>query len=128
MAFVYLLRCGDGSLYCGWTVDLAARVAAHGAGRGARYTRSRGPVELAAAWETPDHTTARSLEGRIKRLERREKDALVAGAALDGGTRLELADGAEAAAVRTPSSAPAGTRPARPAAAADRRPSRASSR
>src|SRR4051794_4977439 len=95
MAFVYLLRCADGSLYCGWTVDLDARVAAHGAGRGARYTRSRGPVELVAAWETPDHTTARSLEGRIKRLERPAKDALVAGAPLEGARRVAL---------RTPSS------------------------
>src|SRR3954452_21585513 len=47
MAFVYLLRCGDGTLYCGWTTDLGARVAAHGSGRGARYTRGRGPVALA---------------------------------------------------------------------------------
>jgi putative endonuclease len=119
MAFVYLLRCGDGSLYCGWTVDLDARVAAHGEGRGARYTRSRGPVALAAAWRTPDHTTARSLEGRIKRLQRREKDALVAGAPLEGAERLVL---------RTPSSAPAGTPPERRGGAAGRRPSRASSR
>jgi len=115
VAFVYLLRCRDGSLYCGWTVDLDARVRAHREGRGARYTRSRGPVTLAAAWETPDNTTARSLEGKIKRLERREKLALVAGGALPG-------------AVRTPSTAPAGTPPARRGGAAGRRPSPASSR
>ena len=85
---MYLLRCADGSLYCGWTVDLDRRVAAHGSGRGARYTRSRVPVALAAAWETPDHTSARSLEARVKRLERQDKEALVAGAPLDGATRL----------------------------------------
>jgi putative endonuclease len=87
MAYVYLLRCADGSLYCGWTVDLDARVAAHREGRGARYTRSRGPVALAAAWETPDKTTARSLEGKIKRLQRPAKDALVAGGSLPGAVR-----------------------------------------
>src|SRR5207253_1509601 len=43
-AFVYLLRCADGSLYCGWTTDVARRVAAHAAGRGGRYTASRLPI------------------------------------------------------------------------------------
>ena len=46
MAWVYLLRCADGTLYCGWTVDLDARLAAHNAGRASRYTRSRLPVAL----------------------------------------------------------------------------------
>ena len=82
MAFVYLLRCGDDSLYCGWTVDLDARLAAHAAGRGGRYTRSRLPVALAAAWRTPDRRTARSLEARVKRRPRSEKERLVAGAPL----------------------------------------------
>ena len=67
VAYVYLLRCRDGSLYCGWTTDLDARLEAHATGKGGRYTRSRLPVALAAAWRTPDRTTARSLEGRIKR-------------------------------------------------------------
>jgi putative endonuclease len=89
VAFVYLLRCRDGSLYCGWTVDLERRVAAHGDGTGARYTRSRRPVELAAAWTTADHGTARSLEARVKRLPRPAKEALVAGAALEGATRIQ---------------------------------------
>lgn len=89
MAYIYLLRCRDGSLYCGWTVDLDRRLAAHAAGRGARYTRSRRPVALAAAWETPDHRTARSLEARVKRRSRIDKERLVAGAALpDGAQRL----------------------------------------
>ncbi len=85
VAYVYLLHCRDGSLYCGWTTDLGARVAAHAAGKGGRYTRSRLPVELAAAWQTPDRTTARSLEGRIKRRTAAAKRRLVAGEALDDG-------------------------------------------
>jgi predicted GIY-YIG superfamily endonuclease len=89
VAFVYLVRCADDSLYCGWTVDLDARVAAHDAGRGARYTRGRGPVTLAAAWETADRSSAMQLEMRIKRLPRAAKERLVAGAGLDGARRLE---------------------------------------
>lgn len=76
-AFVYLLRCGDDSLYCGWTTDIERRVAAHRAGRGARYTRSRLPVELAGAWEVADATAARREEARIKGLSRRAKLALL---------------------------------------------------
>jgi putative endonuclease len=79
---VYLLRCRDGSLYCGWTVDLDARLAAHASGRGARYTRSRRPVALAAAWSTPDRSTARRLEAHIKARRRDGKEELLAGAAL----------------------------------------------
>ena len=45
MNYVYLLRCGDGMLYCGWTTDLAARIRAHNSGKGAKYTRSRLPAE-----------------------------------------------------------------------------------
>jgi putative endonuclease len=86
--FVYLLTCADGSLYCGWTVDLDARLSAHASGRGARYTRSRRPVALAAAWETPDQRTARSLEARVKLRTRSQKQELVAGASLDGAVRL----------------------------------------
>lgn len=88
MAFVYLLRCADGSLYCGWTNDLAARLAAHSGGTGAKYTRGRLPVAFAAAWEAADRGAAQRLEHRVKALTRREKEALVAGAALEGGVRL----------------------------------------
>ena len=82
MAFVYLLRCADGSLYCGWTVDVPKRVAAHESGRASRYTASRRPIALAAAWEVPTHTEARRLEAQVKGLTRAEKVALVAGAPL----------------------------------------------
>jgi putative endonuclease len=78
-SWVYLLRCADGSLYCGWTVDLDARIAAHNAGRASRYTRSRRPVELAWAREQPDRTAARREEARIKALTRAEKLALAEG-------------------------------------------------
>lgn len=82
MPFVYLLRCGDGSLYAGAARDLVARVALHQAGRGARYTRARLPVVL--AWSQPVRTFPRALafEARIKRLDRARKLALVGGAAL----------------------------------------------
>lgn len=77
-AFVYLLRCRDASLYCGWTFDLERRLEAHRAGRGGRYTRSRLPLELAACFELPDAASARREEARIKRLNRSQKLALVA--------------------------------------------------
>ena len=77
-AFVYLLRCGDRTLYCGWTYDVERRLAAHRSGRGARYTRRRLPVEVAAVLEHPDASSARREEARIKRLTRREKLALIA--------------------------------------------------
>lgn len=77
-AFVYLLRCSDGSVYCGWTFDPARRLEAHRAGRGARYTRSRLPVEMAGVIELPDASAARREEARIKRLTRERKLALLA--------------------------------------------------
>ena len=82
MAYVYLLRCNDGSLYCGWTVDVDKRVAAHAAGRGGRYTSRRLPVALARSWECADKVEAMRLEWRIKQLTRAEKVALVDGAPL----------------------------------------------
>ncbi len=77
-AFVYLLRCCDGSLYCGWTNDLDRRLAAHGAGTASRYTRSRLPVELAWSLEVAGRSEAMREEARIKRLPRTEKLALIA--------------------------------------------------
>ncbi|MGZ4165929.1 MAG: GIY-YIG nuclease family protein [Solirubrobacteraceae bacterium] len=76
-AWVYLLRCRDGSLYTGWTVDLERRLARHRAGVGSRYTASRLPVDLALAIPMPDRTAARREEARIKRLSRADKLALV---------------------------------------------------
>ncbi len=77
-AWVYLLRCADGSLYTGWTVDLERRIARHAAGTASAYTRSRRPVELALALPMPDRSAARREEARIKALARADKLALVA--------------------------------------------------
>ena len=76
-ALVYLLRCADGTLYCGWTNDLDRRLAAHQAGTASRYTRTRRPVEM--AWWCPVGSRSEALreEARIKRLPRAAKDALV---------------------------------------------------
>jgi len=78
-AWVYMLRCSDGSLYTGWTVDLDRRLEAHNSGRGSRYTRSRLPVTLAASFRMADAASARREEFRIKRLTRTEKLALIGG-------------------------------------------------
>ena len=75
-AFVYLLRCRDGSLYCGWTDDLERRVATHNAGKGARYTRSRKPVRLVWSEELADRSAALKREIAVKRLTRTQKLAL----------------------------------------------------
>ena len=77
-AWVYLLRCRDGSLYTGWTSDLERRLARHRAGVASRYTASRLPVDLALAMAMPDRTAARREEARIKRLPRQAKLALIA--------------------------------------------------
>jgi putative endonuclease len=76
-AWVYLLRCSDGSLYTGWTVDLERRLKRHQSGVASRYTASRLPVELALAMPMSDRTAARREEARIKRLSRPQKLALV---------------------------------------------------
>jgi putative endonuclease len=77
MPHVYLLRCADGSLYCGWTTDIERRLAAHRAGTASRYTRSRLPVELAAVIPVADRSAALREEARIKRLPRAAKLRLV---------------------------------------------------
>jgi len=74
---VYLLRCADGTLYTGWTNDLARRLQAHNAGKASRYTRSRLPVELACALPQSDATAARREEARIKRMPLAAKLGLV---------------------------------------------------
>ena len=79
MDYVYLLRCADGSLYCGWTTDLAGRLAAHNSGKGAKYTRSRRPVTLVYHEEVESWSAALRREAAIKKLTRREKLELVKG-------------------------------------------------
>jgi putative endonuclease len=76
MWVVYVVRCGDSTLYCGITNDLDARLAAHMAGKGAKYTRGRGPLELVASQRCRDKRVALRIEHAIKRLRRHEKLAL----------------------------------------------------
>ena len=78
MACVYLLRCADDSLYCGWTTDVGRRLAAHAAGTASRYTRSRRPVELALVIPVADRSAALREEARVKRLPRAAKLRLIA--------------------------------------------------
>ena len=79
MPFVYMLRCGDGSLYTGITKDLERRLSQHRAGRASRYTRSRLPLALVWSREIEDWGDALREEIRIKRLSRAEKEALASG-------------------------------------------------
>lgn len=74
--FVYLLECGDGTIYTGITTDVNRRVNAHAAGRGARYTRSRSPVRLLTAWGPLDEGEARRQERGVKRLSHQQKREL----------------------------------------------------
>lgn len=74
---VYILRCADGTLYTGCTNDLTRRVKTHQAGKGAKYTRSRLPVELAYCEAAADKSQALRREAAIKRLSRWEKIALI---------------------------------------------------
>jgi putative endonuclease len=77
MASVYLLRCADDSLYCGWTTDVERRLAAHRSGTASRYTRSRRPVELAMVITVADRSAALREEARIKKLPRAAKLRLI---------------------------------------------------
>ena len=75
--YVYILRCGDGTLYTGITDDIPRRLAAHRAGKGAKYTRGRGPLELVYQERVPDKSAALRREAAIKRLRRGEKEWLI---------------------------------------------------
>ena len=77
--YAYLVRCRDGSYYCGYTNDLKKRVGAHNEGRGGRYTRARLPVRLAYSEEFNTKSGAMKREHEIKRLTRSQKIALVKG-------------------------------------------------
>ena len=77
MNYTYMLRCADGSLYTGWTNDLSRRLAAHNAGRGGKYTRTRRPVTLVYAEAHTEKQEAMRREYRIKQLTRAQKEALL---------------------------------------------------
>ena len=70
---LYILRCGDGSLYTGITTDVENRLEAHRSGKGAKYTRGRGPLELIYSEDCGDHSAALKRELEIKALPREEK-------------------------------------------------------
>ena len=77
MWYLYILRCGDGTLYTGITTDVERRLEAHRQGRGAKYTRGRGPLELAYQEECGTHSEALKREYAVKRLTREEKEDLI---------------------------------------------------
>lgn len=89
--YVYIVECRDHSLYTGWTTHLQERIEAHNRGRGAKYTRSRGPVKLVywETWDTKEEALRR--EAAIKKMSRSQKLQLI---------------GTGPAAVRPPASAP----------------------
>jgi putative endonuclease len=74
---VYLLRCGDGTLYCGIALDVAARLESHRCGKGAKYTKGRGPLELVHVESCVDKPAALRREREIKRMDRKDKLALM---------------------------------------------------
>ena len=76
-SYVYVLRCGDGSLYTGWTNDLTRRLAAHQSGKGAKYTRGRLPIEMVYFEEMPDKSAALKRENELKKLKKAEKELLI---------------------------------------------------
>ena len=77
MNYTYIVRCADGSLYCGWTNDLDKRMADHNAGKGAKYTKSRLPVELVYHETFDTKEEAMSREWHIKQLSREDKLKLI---------------------------------------------------
>jgi predicted GIY-YIG superfamily endonuclease len=88
--FLYILRCADGTLYTGIARDVAVRVAMHEKGRGARYTRGRGPFELCVVRRCADQGRALRLEYAVKQLDREDKEALLTGRGLAAFARRAL--------------------------------------
>lgn len=78
ICYTYILQCADGTFYTGWTNDLHKRLAAHNAGKGAKYTAPRRPVELVYVETHDDKIHAMQREYRIKQMTRQEKEALIA--------------------------------------------------
>ena len=77
MNYTYIVRCTDGTLYCGWTNHLKERIAVHNSGKGAKYTKSRRPVELVYYEEFETKEEAMRREAQIKRMRRAEKLELI---------------------------------------------------
>lgn len=77
MNYTYIVKCRDGSFYTGWTNDIEKRIAAHNAGKGAKYTKSRRPVELVYLEKFETKEEAMRREFAIKRMDRRKKEQLI---------------------------------------------------
>ena len=77
MNYTYIIECRDKSLYTGWTTDIGKRIAAHNAGKGAKYTKSRRPVKLLYIEEHETKSDAMKREYAIKRMTRQEKLAMI---------------------------------------------------
>ncbi len=75
--YLYLLRCADGTLYCGITTDVDKRLQQHRSGKGAKYTRGRAPLELVYTEECGNHSAALKREYLVKQLSREEKQKLI---------------------------------------------------
>lgn len=87
--YVYILRCADGTLYTGYTDDPERRARVHNAGKGAKYTRSRLPVELVYREALGDKSAALRREREIKKLSRAQKLALISAQNLETGAEAE---------------------------------------
>lgn len=99
-AWVYMVRCADGSLYSGWTNDLARRLRAHKGGKaGAKYTHAKGAVKLTYAERCTDKSTALKREAALKKLPKPEKEALAAQWTAENTITLRDAAPEDAAAV-----------------------------
>ena len=77
--YLYILRCGDGTLYTGITTDVEKRLEAHRSGKGAKYTRGRSPLELAYQEVCGNHSDALKREAAVKKLSRKQKETLLQG-------------------------------------------------
>ncbi len=75
--YLYILRCGDGTLYTGITTDVDKRLAVHQSGKGAKYTRGRGPLTVVYRENCGTHSDALKRERQIKQLSREEKETLI---------------------------------------------------
>ena len=86
---LYILRCGDGTLYTGIARDADKRLAMHRSGKGAKYTRGRGPLTLCYRETCPDHGTALRREYAVKQLTREEKELLIRSGSPERGAELQ---------------------------------------
>lgn len=97
MNYTYIVECNDKTLYTGWTTDLEKRLQAHNTGKGAKYTRSRRPVQLVYTEESEDRHTAMRREAQIKQMSRAEKLEMIAAYQETQGSKQQREGGAYSA-------------------------------